>query len=196
MWRISTLYLAAAVRDNGAGQAIATELSAVRARACADRSSQRGTEAARELGATCIHIDPTDDYSVEAAAARVRNEYRHLDVLINNAGTAAPRLGAEELTTDTEAPVRRACHCAEGDVLDTRGFIDLFAEDGEFTGIGGPSGPESYRGEHLGDVVVFMGKFLPGVHRELHRVSARGRRRGRAVDPGAPSSVRSRRPPG
>jgi len=24
---------------------------------------------------TFIHIDPTDDYSVEAAAARVRNEY-------------------------------------------------------------------------------------------------------------------------
>ena len=26
------------------------------------------------------------------------------------------------------------------------GFIDLFAEDGVFTGIGGVSGPESYRG--------------------------------------------------
>jgi hypothetical protein len=63
------LYLAAAVRDNGAGRAIATELSAAKARACADRSSQRGTEAARKLGATFIHIDPTDDYSVEAAAA-------------------------------------------------------------------------------------------------------------------------------
>ena len=99
------LYLAAAVRDNGAGRAIATELSAAKARACADRSSQRGTEAARDLGATFIHIDPTDDCSVEAAAARVRSEYGHMDVLINNAGTAAPRLGAEELTTDTEALV-------------------------------------------------------------------------------------------
>ena len=64
------------------------------------RDPQRGTDAARELGATFIHIDPTDDDSVEAAAARVRNEYGHLDVLINNAGTAAPRLGAEELTAD------------------------------------------------------------------------------------------------
>jgi NAD(P)-dependent dehydrogenase (short-subunit alcohol dehydrogenase family) len=64
------------------------------------RDQQRGTEAARELGATFIHIDPTDDYSVEAAAARVRNEYGQLDVLINNAGTAAPRLGAAELTAD------------------------------------------------------------------------------------------------
>jgi short chain dehydrogenase len=57
------------------------------------RDSQRGTEAARELGATFIHIDPTDDGSVDAAAGWVRNEYGHLDVLINNAGTAAPRLG-------------------------------------------------------------------------------------------------------
>ena len=40
------------------------------------------------------------DQSVEAAAARVRSEYGHLDVLINNAGTAAPRVGAEELTAD------------------------------------------------------------------------------------------------
>ena len=64
------------------------------------RDPQRGSDATRELGATFVHIDPTDDYSVEAAAARVRNEYGHLDVLINNAGTAAPRLGAEELTAD------------------------------------------------------------------------------------------------
>ena len=78
------------------------------------------------------------------------------------------------MTTDTEALVRRAYHYAEGDVLDVQGFIGLFAEDGVFTGIGGPSGPESYRGEHLGDVVVFMGKFLPDVHRELHRVNVLG----------------------
>ena len=64
------------------------------------RDPQRGTKAAGELGATFIRIDPADDNSVAAAAARVRNEYGHLDVLINNAGTAAPRLGAEELTAD------------------------------------------------------------------------------------------------
>jgi enoyl-[acyl-carrier-protein] reductase (NADH) len=64
------------------------------------RDRQRGTTAARELGAAFIHIDPTDDGSVEAAAAQVRDDYGHLDVLINNVGTAAPRLGAEELTAD------------------------------------------------------------------------------------------------
>jgi ketosteroid isomerase-like protein len=78
------------------------------------------------------------------------------------------------MTTDTEALVRRAHHYAEGDVLDVRGFIGLFAEDGVFTGIGGPSGAESFRGEQLGDVLVFMGKFVPDVHRELHRVNVLG----------------------
>ena len=70
--------------------------------------------------------------------------------------------------------LRRAYHLAEGDVLDAWGFIDLFAEDGVFNGIGGVSGQESYRGEQLGDVIVFMGKFLPDVHQELHRVKVFG----------------------
>ena len=64
------------------------------------RDPLRGTKAASELGATFIQIDPTDDDSVQVAAAWVRDEYGHLDVLINNAGTAAPRVGAEELTAD------------------------------------------------------------------------------------------------
>ncbi len=78
------------------------------------------------------------------------------------------------LTTDSEALVRRAYQLAEGDVLDAQGFIDLFAEDGVFNGIGGVSGQESYRGEHLGHVVVWMGTLLPDVHRELHRVNVLG----------------------
>ena len=67
------------------------------------------------------------------------------------------------MTTGTEALVRRAYHMAEGDVLDVQGFIDLFAEDGVFNGVGGMTAQDSYRGEQLGDVVVFMGKFLPDV---------------------------------
>ena len=62
------------------------------------RDPDRGTRAAGELGVTFIQIDPTDDDSVDAAARRVRDEFGRLDVLINNAGTAAPRLGAAELT--------------------------------------------------------------------------------------------------
>ena len=71
------------------------------------------------------------------------------------------------MTTGTEALVRRAYHFAEGAVLDVRGFTGLFAEDGVFTGIGDPSGPETYRGEHLEDVVAIelsiQDTFLIGV---------------------------------
>jgi NAD(P)-dependent dehydrogenase (short-subunit alcohol dehydrogenase family) len=62
------------------------------------RDRQRGEAAADELQGTFLEIDPTDEHSVDAAAARVGDEYGHLDVLINNAGTAAPRVGAEDLT--------------------------------------------------------------------------------------------------
>ena len=55
----------------------------------------------------------------------------------------------------------------------SRGFIDLFTEDGAFNGIGGVSGQESY-GEQLDDVVVWMGKFLPDVHRELKQITVNG----------------------
>ena len=71
------------------------------------------------------------------------------------------------MTTDTEALVRRAYYLAQGDVLDIQGFIELFAEDGVFNGIGGVSGRESYRGEHLGDVVVWMGTLLPTMFAQL-----------------------------
>jgi NAD(P)-dependent dehydrogenase (short-subunit alcohol dehydrogenase family) len=64
------------------------------------RDRQRGEAAAREIGGTYIEIDPTHDGSVDAAAARVDDEYGRLDVLINNAGTAAPRIGAEDLTAE------------------------------------------------------------------------------------------------
>jgi NAD(P)-dependent dehydrogenase (short-subunit alcohol dehydrogenase family) len=64
------------------------------------RDSKRGAKAAHELGATFLSIDPTSEDSTQAAAAWVRTEYGHLDVLINNAGTAAPRVGAAELTAE------------------------------------------------------------------------------------------------
>jgi ketosteroid isomerase-like protein len=78
------------------------------------------------------------------------------------------------VTTDTEALVRRAYHLAEGDVLDAQGFIDLFAEDGVVNGIDGVSGPVSFRGEQLGEMVVWLGTMIPDVHRELHRVNVLG----------------------
>src|SRR5215469_9304003 len=73
------------------------------------------------------------------------------------------------MTSDAEPLVRRAYHLAEATVMDVRGFMDLFAADGMVN-----AGGKSYRGEHLGDLVVSLGKQAPDVHRELHRVHAMG----------------------
>jgi hypothetical protein len=64
------------------------------------------------------------------------------------------------VTTDAETIVRRAYYAAEGNVMDVQGFIDLFADDGVFNAVG----QQSFRGEHLGDPVVFMGKLAIGIH--------------------------------
>ncbi|MEU0503478.1 nuclear transport factor 2 family protein [Nocardia sp. NPDC005998] len=75
------------------------------------------------------------------------------------------------MTTTAEAVVRAAYHAAEGSVLDVQGFKDLFTEDGVFNNI---VAGETYRGEHLGDLVVFMGQLAPDVHRNLHRFHVMG----------------------
>jgi ketosteroid isomerase-like protein len=83
------------------------------------------------------------------------------------------------MTYDNEAIVRRAYHMAEGSVLDVAGFVGGFAKDGVINlghaGVeAGGVGKESYRGDHLGDLVPLIAKFLPDVHRELHRVNVHG----------------------
>jgi ketosteroid isomerase-like protein len=75
------------------------------------------------------------------------------------------------MATDAETVVRAAYHAAEGNVLDVAGFIDLFAEDGVFNNV---VAGETYRGEHLGDLVIFMGNLAPDLHRELHRFHVMG----------------------
>ena len=69
------------------------------------------------------------------------------------------------MTTDAETLVRRAYQLAEGNVMDVQGFVDLFADDGEIN-----AGTMNFRGEQLGWLVVFLAKFAPDIHRELHRV--------------------------
>jgi ketosteroid isomerase-like protein len=83
------------------------------------------------------------------------------------------------MTYDNEAIVRHAYHTAEGSVLDVAGFVGSFAADGVINlGHAGiePSGvgQESYRGEHLGELVLGIAKLFPDVHRELHRVNVLG----------------------
>jgi hypothetical protein len=75
------------------------------------------------------------------------------------------------MSYDNVAIVRNAYHTAEGDVLDLPGWTGSFTEDGVFNNI---SGEESYRGEHLKDIVITFAKLFPDVHRELHRVNVTG----------------------
>jgi hypothetical protein len=55
---------------------------------------------------------------------------------------------------NNEAIVRNAYHTAEGKLHDIAGWIGSFTEDGVFNNV---SGEESYRGEHLKDVVITFG---------------------------------------
>ncbi|SRR6266568_2250827 len=75
------------------------------------------------------------------------------------------------MATSAEEVVRAAYHAAEGSVLDVPGFVELFAEDGVFNNV---VAGDSYRGEHLGDLVVFMGQLAPDIHRELHSFNVIG----------------------
>ncbi|MFI9386682.1 ester cyclase [Kutzneria sp. NPDC052558] len=75
------------------------------------------------------------------------------------------------MALDAESVVRAAYHAAEGGVLDVKGFAELFAEDGVFNNV---VAGESYRGEHLGDLVTAMGQLAPDIHRELHRFHVQG----------------------
>jgi hypothetical protein len=99
------------------------------------------------------------------------------------AGLAAPfiatGISARAATYDNEAIIRQAYHTAEGNVLDTAGFAASFAKDGVInlghSGVGPiPPGAFTYRGDKLGDLVLYIAKYMPDVHRELHRINVLG----------------------
>ncbi|MCX4508479.1 short-chain dehydrogenase [Streptomyces sp. CB00072] len=64
------------------------------------RDPRRGRAAAERIGARFLPLDVTGEESVLAASDRVREEFGHLDVLVNNAGITGPRKEAAELTAD------------------------------------------------------------------------------------------------
>jgi NAD(P)-dependent dehydrogenase (short-subunit alcohol dehydrogenase family) len=68
------------------------------------RDPDRGKRAAADLGAELLLLDVTSDTSAAAAAARVRDEAGHLDVLVNNAGIPGGfRPAGETTAADLEA---------------------------------------------------------------------------------------------
>jgi NAD(P)-dependent dehydrogenase (short-subunit alcohol dehydrogenase family) len=64
------------------------------------RDPEKGTAAAKTLGARFVPLDVTDDASVSAAAAWIERQGTGLDVLINNAGIAGDRIAPAETTAD------------------------------------------------------------------------------------------------
>jgi NAD(P)-dependent dehydrogenase (short-subunit alcohol dehydrogenase family) len=64
------------------------------------RDAERGRATADELGAQFLHLDVTNDASVNAAAAALTQKEGHLDVLINNAGITHLSLTIEGTTVD------------------------------------------------------------------------------------------------
>ena len=87
------------------------------------RDEDRGTAAAKELGATFVRIDVTDEESVISAAAQIRDEVGHLDVLVNNAGIAG---GFQPLAETTAADLQHVYDTnVFGVVRVTRAFLPL-----------------------------------------------------------------------
>ncbi|MEP6478051.1 MAG: SDR family NAD(P)-dependent oxidoreductase [Rhodoglobus sp.] len=62
------------------------------------RDTAAGTMAASELGARFVQLDVTDDASVDAAVATIRDSDGHIDVLINNAGIVGARTAPADVT--------------------------------------------------------------------------------------------------
>jgi NAD(P)-dependent dehydrogenase (short-subunit alcohol dehydrogenase family) len=67
------------------------------------RDPERGRTAAAELGVGLLHLDITDQTSVDAAATRVRAEYGRLDVLVNNAAVNSVVAPLEQTTAEEAA---------------------------------------------------------------------------------------------
>ena len=65
------------------------------------RDAEKGAAAAESLGAKFVQLDVTDDASVFAAAATIRDAEGHLDVLINNAGVVGSRAEVADITPET-----------------------------------------------------------------------------------------------
>jgi NAD(P)-dependent dehydrogenase (short-subunit alcohol dehydrogenase family) len=93
------------------------------------RDEQRGKEAAAQLGARPLLIDVTSDDSVQAAAALIRADAGHLDVLVNNAGI----IGGHKPPGDVTAADMQATYDTNvfGVVRVMHAFLPLLEASGE-----------------------------------------------------------------
>jgi NAD(P)-dependent dehydrogenase (short-subunit alcohol dehydrogenase family) len=64
------------------------------------RDPQRGTDAAKAIGATFVALDVTDDDSVAAAIKTIDDAVGRLDVLVNNAGIAGDLDAPADVTVE------------------------------------------------------------------------------------------------
>lgn len=88
---------------SGIGRATALRFAAEGAQVVvADLSEKEGTELAREINGTFVHVDVADEASVKAMYALVVKTYGGVDVLFNNAGIS-PADDDSILTTDLDA---------------------------------------------------------------------------------------------
>jgi NAD(P)-dependent dehydrogenase (short-subunit alcohol dehydrogenase family) len=85
--------------SSGIGRALALEFSRKGHRVYATARRREALSALEAEGIRGLALDVTDDASIDAAAAAVRDEAGHLDLLVNNAGL--PQVGAVvDLTRD------------------------------------------------------------------------------------------------
>ncbi len=80
--------------NQGVGLQVAKELAATGVTVLiGSRNFARGEDAAKEIGpgAIALQLDVTDRASITAAAERISNEYRRLDLLVNNAAISNTR---------------------------------------------------------------------------------------------------------
>ncbi|GGJ54388.1 SDR family oxidoreductase [Deinococcus roseus] len=69
------------------------------------RNPEKGKQAAQDIGpdAHPLHLDVTDQATIDAAAEHIRNTFGRLDVLVNNAGISQPDNAAEVFPATVQA---------------------------------------------------------------------------------------------
>lgn len=106
------------------------------------RDSISGREAAERLGARYVRMNVTDDASVEGAAATIRDQVGHLDILINNAGILGEVAAPDVMTADQVRDVYETN--VFGVVRVTRAFLPLLREGTDPSVINVTSGMGSF----------------------------------------------------